>query len=76
MMTPPRWSTASLGDAPDSSPMELSALKDHVHVCHGLSGRLFAMSCRAEAVHGFVAGRFLTTLVAALAAFAALVWAL
>ncbi len=76
MMTPPRWSTASLGDAPDSSPMELFALKDHVHVCHGLSGRLFTVWCRAEAVHGFVAGRFVTTLVVALAAFTVLVWAL
>lgn len=62
MMSKPCWSTASFGDNPDTSPMELSALGDHVNVCKGLSGRLFSVQCRAEAMHCFVAGRFMTTL--------------
>ena len=29
----PNWSTASFGDAVDTSPMELSALGEHLHLC-------------------------------------------
>jgi hypothetical protein len=46
MQTPiqsgPHWSTASFGDTADTSPMELSALGDHLDLCRGLRGRLFA----------------------------------
>jgi hypothetical protein len=59
----PNWSTASFGDAVDTSPMELSALGEHLHLCRSLSGRLFVLRCAAEAVRGFVASRFVTTLV-------------
>lgn len=59
----PCWSTASFGDAVDTSPMELSALGEHLHLCRSLSGRLFVLRCGAEAVQGFVAARFVTTLV-------------
>ena len=58
------WSTASFGAAADTSPMELSALGEHLHLCRGLRGRLFGLRWRAEAMHGFVAPRFVTTLVA------------
>ena len=56
------WSTASFGHSADTSPMELSALGEHLDLCKGLSGRMFHMRCRAEAMHGFVVTRFVTTL--------------
>ncbi len=64
-ITPPLWSTASFGDTADTSPMELSALGAHMAACKALTGRLFAARCAAEAMHGFVAGRLVTTLVVA-----------
>lgn len=63
--TGPCWSTTAFGQAADTSPVELSALGDHLAVCRSLSGRLFALRCTAEAVHDFVAARFVTTLVVA-----------
>lgn len=59
----PSWSTASFGDAADTSPMELSALGEHLDLCRGARGRLFALQCAVQAMHGFVAARFVTTLV-------------
>lgn len=59
----PCWSTASFGEAADTSPMELSALGEHFELCRSLSGRLFVLRCAAEAVQGFLAARFVTTLV-------------
>lgn len=61
----PRWSTASFGDNADTSPMELSALGEHLNLCKGLRGRLFALHYVAQTMHGFVATRFVTTLVVA-----------
>lgn len=57
----PYWSTASFGDTPDTSPMELSALGEHLDLCRGLRGRLFAARCRVEGVRGFVASHLVTT---------------
>ncbi len=59
------WSTASFGDSADTSPMELSALGEHLDQCQGSRGRLFALHCVAETMHGFVAPRLVTTLVVA-----------
>jgi hypothetical protein len=59
----PSWSTASFSDTTDTSPIELSALGDHLDLCQGSRGRLFTLRCVGEAVHGFVAARFVTTLV-------------
>ncbi len=61
----PQWSTASFGDTADTSPMELSALGDNMDTCKPLKGRLFVARCAAEAMHGFVASRLVTTLVVA-----------
>jgi hypothetical protein len=58
----PNWSTASFGAPADTSPMELSALGSHLSVCRPLGARLCALRCGAEAMHGFVASRFVTTL--------------
>ncbi|MDO9164820.1 MAG: hypothetical protein Q7U13_01810 [Rhodoferax sp.] len=61
----PYWSTASFGDNADTSPMELSALGEHLDLCQGSRGRLFGLHCFAQSMHGFVAARFVTTLVVA-----------
>ncbi len=62
------WTTSSFGAAADTSPMELSALGDHLSHCKAQSGRLFALRCQAASLHNFVAARFVTTVVALLAA--------
>jgi hypothetical protein len=63
-LTGPRWSTSSFADT-DTLPMEQSALGEHLVLCKGLTGRLFALRCGADAVHRFVAPRFVTTLTVA-----------
>lgn len=63
--TPPFWSTASFGDSPDTSPMELSALGEHLDVCKGTNSRWFTLQCVGEAMNGFIAARFVTTMVVA-----------
>ena len=61
----PRWSTSSFGNTVDTSSTELTALGEHLDRCHALRGRLFDARCVAESMHGFVASRFVTTLVVA-----------
>lgn len=58
----PRWATTSVGDDPDTGPMELSALGEHVSMCCAASGRFGLLQRGAQAVHGMVAARFVTTL--------------
>ena len=58
-----RWSTASFGDSADTSPLELSALGAHLALCQGSYARLHAVQRLAHTVHGFVAARFVSTLV-------------
>lgn len=64
-ITSPLWSTSSFGDTADTTQTELFALGQHVHLCRSLRGRLFDARCAAEALHGFVASRFVTTLAVA-----------
>lgn len=64
-MDKPCWSTSSFGDEADTSPLELDALGEHIQTCHGLKGRLFGLHSAAQTVNGFVASRFVTTLVLA-----------
>ena len=59
----PSWSTASFGDTADSTPVELTALGEHLHMCKGSRGRLFALQCVAETMNGFISSRFVTTVV-------------
>jgi hypothetical protein len=61
--TLPTWTTAALGEHADTSPLELSALGDHLGRCQTGRGPLFALRCAADATHGLVAPRFVTTLV-------------
>lgn len=64
-LSPGHWATSAVADAVDTSPMELSSLGAHVHRCNGCRGRWFLLRCAADAVHGFVAPRFVTTLLVA-----------
>jgi len=61
----PRWATSSFAAEGESLPRELSALGEHLAHCQRLTGRLFALHCAADAVHRFVAPRFVTTLMVA-----------
>ena len=70
------WSTSSLGDSTDTSPGELSALGEHLQQCQRLSGRTATLRSGVEAVHGFIAGRFVTTLALVALLIGAAVWLL
>lgn len=61
----PSWTTAAFGDSPDTSPMELNELGDHLGRCKSSRGRWFSLQCAAQTTHGFVSSRFVTTLVVA-----------
>ena len=63
----PHWTTATAAEAGDSMPAELDALGAHVSRCNGCRGRWFTLRCSVDAVHDFVAGRFVTTLMIAAA---------
>ena len=60
--TNPFWSTASFGDTPDSLPMELSELGQHMDSC---KTPFFTLQYVGEVVNRFIAARFVTTLVVA-----------
>lgn len=59
----PRWSTASFGTSADTSPMELAALGAHLTLCQDHHARMRTMQRMAHTLHGFIAARFITTLV-------------
>ena len=59
----PVWATSSIDGAAETTPMDLSALGAHVDRCNGSRGRMFALRCAADALFGFLAPRFVTTLV-------------
>jgi hypothetical protein len=63
-ITNPFWSTASFGDSVDTSPLELSALGEHLDLCKESRGRWFSLQCVAETANAFLAARFVTTLAA------------
>ena len=69
--TATRWSTASFGHPADTSPMELSVLGAHLGRCQQSRGRWFTLHCLAEATHGALSPRLVTTLVALAAVTAA-----
>ena len=58
----PPWSTASFGDATDTSPIELSVLGEHLDACTPAHGRWFALQCGVERMNCFVTARVVTTL--------------
>jgi hypothetical protein len=62
VMANPRWSTASFGDAADTSPMELSDLGEHLQHCSARSGQWARLRIAVESMNGFVSTRLVTTL--------------
>ena len=51
-----------------------SSLSEHARQCRAASGPMHRVHCAAEAVHGFLAHRFVTTLAVAIAAVAVGGW--
>jgi hypothetical protein len=62
VMATPFWSTASFGDAADTSPMELSDLGEHLQHCSTRSWHWARLRIAAESMNGFVSTRLVTTL--------------
>ncbi len=60
-----RWSTRTFAADAQVLARELAALGEHLELCRAASGRLFSLRCSADAVHCFIAPRFVTTLVVA-----------
>lgn len=58
----PLWSTSSFGEAADSLPLELAALREHLLRCTQARGRLFVLRSQAESVRRFFTARVVTTL--------------
>ena len=56
------WRTASFADGSDSVAVENFALGEHLGSCKRHSGSSVAFRHGAELLHGFCAGRFVTTL--------------
>ena len=52
---------------PPYSSLSTNQLSEHVHKCLLASGPLHCIQCAGEAVHGFLAQRFVTTMVVAAA---------
>ena len=59
----PTWRTASYADSSNATLLDMSALGEHLDVCKRRTGSMFAVQRGAELMHGFFAGRFVTTLV-------------
>jgi hypothetical protein len=57
------WSTASFSHHPAATASEQSSLSEHLQLCRGLAGGQTSWQWGALAVHGFLAARFVTTLV-------------
>ena len=57
------WATASDGSAADTLPGELSALGEHLGNCQSTHSNLLGLHCAAQSLRGFMAARFVTTVV-------------
>lgn len=57
----PSWDTSSYGHPADTSPMEYSALADHLSDCSRSRGALQTLRNGAGLVRGFVMPRLVTT---------------
>ncbi|MEP6873762.1 MAG: hypothetical protein ABI887_05315 [Burkholderiales bacterium] len=62
LTTTQHWSTSSFGSPPDTSPMELAALGDHLSRCTGQRGSFFKLKCAGDALNDFAAPRLMTML--------------
>ena len=58
------WVTSSYGCGADTSPMQLSALGEHLSHCSRPASSIEVLVEGAEALRGFVLGRLVTTVTA------------
>lgn len=58
----PSWSTAAFDNAADTSPMELSALSQHVRQCSRRGGAWSALVGSVSDLHRGLLARFVTSL--------------
>jgi hypothetical protein len=75
-MNGPCWSTAALGRGDADAALQLDAQGEHLMRCRGAAGRGFALRCSAETVQGFVAARFISTVLLLLSLLAGAAWLL
>ncbi len=61
MRTSPLWSTASFGDAADTTPQELDELRAHLAQCSAPDRRWVSLRCAAASLHRIVMTRLVTT---------------
>jgi len=57
------WNTATCSGPVGILPHDLFTLGEHLGTCQPVHPQLFALFCVADTMHGFVAARFVTTLV-------------
>jgi len=62
--TAPCWRTTLPPVQAERPVPDVSGLGEHLALCRGQGGRLFAMRCLAESTHGLVAPRFVSTVLA------------
>jgi hypothetical protein len=67
------WSTSTFGESGNAIAKEFTVLAEHLDLCRLVRGRLFAVECGADMVRGFLAARFVTTVVLSLSALAVIV---
>jgi hypothetical protein len=65
MMNRTCWSTSASGSPANASPHDQSVLGEHLQTCRAPVGGLLAIRGTAEALHRLAAGRFVTTVLAA-----------
>ena len=58
---PPSWDTSSYGHPADTSPMEFSALADHLSQCSRSRGRFQTLRTGVSVVGGVITARLVTT---------------
>ncbi len=61
----PCWSTTANNQGTGDFQTEASVLGEHLHYCKRPYGHLYGVVFAADAMHGFAASRFVTTLVVA-----------
>lgn len=76
MTHPHAWCTASRSDVAKSSGTDLLLLGEHLNACPQIHRHLMTLQGAAQSIHGFVATRFMTTLVVAAIFFGLGYWAL
>ncbi len=67
------WSTSTFSETGNALAKEFSVLGEHLDLCRLVRGRMFAVRCGADMVHGFLVARFVTTLFLGVAVFAVVV---